>query len=281
MIERLYLFTTYIKSDDSGKLKRLVDSLRVYEDCANISLNHIVLLQNVSVGDIEQLRENINFPSFTTILNVPVIVSLSSARNIMLKYTRDNVPEFILPGSIVGFPDDDCWFPCGLIENISKTMFLENLEFLFFKYGNSPEKFSERGCLIPARYQDVVLNVCSITMFLKSELVNQLGGFNELLGVGAKYNGGEDLNYGLKAFFVSKSSAWFDSKLIGHADKPSGNRGKYYLGSALSLKKFALTSPAAFFIFIRKLVIGVVLVTTFKMQFKKLVLLMRVGSSDV
>jgi len=281
MIERFYLFTTCIKSDSSKELRRLVDSLRKYDNHDEISLVHIILLQNVSSDDIEKIQKDISFPSFSKILNVSNIVSLSKARNIMLKYARENIPEFILPGSVIGFPDDDCWFPDGLIENISETMFNEELEFLFFKYGSSPEDFSDRGSLIAARYKSVVLNVCSITMFLKSELVNQLGGFNELLGVGARYNGGEDLNYGLKAFLVSKSSAWFDSKLIGHADKPSGNKGRYYLGSALSLKKFSLTSPAAFVIYIRKLIIGVLLVGTLKMQFKKLYLLMRVDSSDV
>jgi glycosyltransferase involved in cell wall biosynthesis len=121
---------------------------------------------------------------------------LSLARNVGLRY---------ISGDFVSFPDDDCWYDRQALENVYK---------LFHQY---PQYAGITGRAIDGKGQDAAgkydktsglvdaINVwrraISFTIFLRREVCNAIGGFDEEIGVGAKtiYGSGEETDYVLRA----------------------------------------------------------------------------------
>jgi len=120
---------------------------------------------------------------------------LSRARNVGLKH---------ISGDIVAFPDDDCWYPPDLLERVAR-FFREHSD-IDVLTGRSVDENGELSAGRSDASSGVVnfFNVWkrgrSISMFLKSAVITQIGDFDESLGVGAgtPWGAGEETDYLLR-----------------------------------------------------------------------------------
>lgn len=264
---KVVLLTTSILSKESVKyLYRLYESvLRNAEK--GLTVEHIMLLQN---------PDNYSVPDFLTTSNYniavivePQMMSLSEARNRMLAVSKGN--GLIDNEDLVAFPDDDCWYPeknlAFIYEQFQKRY---SLDLFFCKYRNKDHEHAEEAIIqhnIGAK--TVVRNASSNTIFIRGKIVNNTVGFDRNLGVGTPNNGGEDLDYALRAFLQANETAFLNRYLIGHRDKNNELRGKYFRGSAIVLNRYRFRTVGLMAESLRKLTIGCVLVAKGEMGFSE------------
>lgn len=252
------LLTTSIYSDKCfDNLKRLLNSIGSSDD---IDIEMHILIQN----NPENL--SIELPSFIKLHTIPNVVSLSKARNYMLERVLDKNFNY----DIVMFPDDDCWFPNNNFRDILDYFFRSKCDFIITKYrlkchddlktvrSYSPDVFT---CL---------KNSSSITIFTSGKLFNKFLRFDERLGVGAEYSGGEDLDYALQSYFNSKQAVFLDGYLLAHNDKNEENKVKYYEGSLFVFVKNISISYVVWLLLIRKILVGVYYVISGKSNLKNM-----------
>lgn len=120
----------------------------------------------------------------------------SRARNVGIRAAR---------GDIIAFPDDDCWYPEHLLNNVSHW-FQQNAGYGgLFAILRGPDnrrvgpKSPDAACdCRPATLMD-----CGATPngFLRREVIDAIGYFDERIGQGAptQYKSGEDVDYFLRA----------------------------------------------------------------------------------
>jgi GT2 family glycosyltransferase len=171
------------------EMKRLLASLATQTD-QNFEL--IVVDQNTDdrlVSILDPYRTQF------AILHLFSNRGLSRARNVGLEQAA---------GEIVGFPDDDCWYPPWLLERVERYMqehpnidgvtarVLDDSGSLYARFDSSPGLLS-----LPNIWQ----RASSCCTFLRSSVVQAVGAFDETLGVGAgtPWGGGEDIDYPLRA----------------------------------------------------------------------------------
>lgn len=113
--------------------------------------------------------------------------SLSGARNLGLKWAS---------GDVVAFPDDDCWYqPDTVGSMLSVFAASDSIDGVIGHWveqtaGKSPPEHSTLSIEAWRRFRDG--NASSITIFLKTDLVRRLGGFDERLGVGRWFGAAEE-----------------------------------------------------------------------------------------
>ena len=81
---------------------------------------------------------------------------------------------------------------------------------MFCKYGTDAIELNEHHIDEKAEYKDLVFNASSNTIFISGPIVSDVGFFNENIGVGAKYNGGEDLDYSIRSYKKSINCKWIN-----------------------------------------------------------------------
>lgn len=122
-------------------------------------------------------------------------IGLSRARNEALAH---------LAADIVAFPDDDCVYPADLLERVGRRLRDEPA-----LAGLSLRTADERGVSPPTwRLDPAVLHednlwnrAVSYSIFLRRELVEAIGGFDEELGLGSgrAWHSGEEIEYLVRA----------------------------------------------------------------------------------
>lgn len=257
----ILLISTTIVDDTSGiKLERLRNSLI---NDSGIRFFHAFLFQNTQKVP-KELAEF--FGEEDLLLATSEIMSLSKARNFLIRQvlqTRD-IDEF----SFVAYPDDDAWYTRGTIDYLN---YISNkniaIELFISKYSSTPSDF-ENSLVEDLTVSKLVKNASSNTIFVSKRVFIELGFFDELLGIGAKYNGGEDLDYALRAYLLSDTSLYCDVELIGHRDKDRKISYKYFLGSYIALKRSCgYLGLEVFYQFFRKFLIGVYYIFSKKLSF--------------
>jgi len=167
---------------------------------------------------------------------------LSRARNVGLEHAT---------GSVVSFPDDDCWYPPDLLERVA-LFFCDHPEMagLSGRLADRPRqvgescaedqknigapRFDRRAGLLDKA--NVWRRTCSVTLFLKSSVVGEVGEFDESLGLGAGtlWAGGEDIDYPLRALkagfriYYSPDLVVFHPTSPGHDPSELADRGYRY-----------------------------------------------------
>lgn len=270
---KFVLLTTSVWSQKSSEvLNRLMSSIKTHKEFVT-PVCHIVLLQNWPASSLPGLTLATNHS--VTFIESPTVISLSSARNLMLKYCVTQ--NLIASEDIVAFPDDDCWYPHNSLKIIISAFSTDtHLDFLFCKYCEDNHDTVERiNTSSLASATDIVRNASSNTLFLKGHLVLKIGGFDLQLGVGTVNNGGEDLDYAIKAYLAAEKSVFSPIFLIGHRNKDNLLRGKYFRGSAIALRRFFISSPGFCYEYLRKLAIGILLVLRKEMSAKELFLALK------
>lgn len=120
---------------------------------------------------------------------------LSRARNVGLKHVT---------GDIVAFPDDDCWYPPDLLEKVA-TFFEEHpgIDGLTGRAVNIDGTPSSGRWDLDSGIIDrfnVWTRGISFSIFLRSYIIEDIGDFDEMLGVGSQtpWGSGEETDYLLR-----------------------------------------------------------------------------------
>jgi len=264
---KFVLLTTTVWSNNSQKLlDRLTNTIA--EHGVGVSCLHLILLQNWTSETTPTLPQSEHYT--IEFLKSKDIISLSKARNIMLAESSQR--DLIQDDDILAFPDDDCWYPNKVLEDV-QDLFKQNaaVDFMFCRYREAKQEvFSQAMVQSQPLAKDLVRNASSNTIFLKGNLARKAGTFDETLGVGTPNNGGEDLDYAAKAFIAANKSLFVPMYLIGHRDKDNSLRGKYFRGSAIVLARYKFNSFGFLCEYLRKLMIGLILVFKQEMPLQEL-----------
>ena len=259
----LTLLTTCILRDAvPDVLLRMLRSVEANAEGHDIRL--FLLLQNC---DAERAAGLPPLPGFVTLLTVPSMLSLSAARNILLKAASN---AGTLHGvSLVAFPDDDCWYPEGLVSELKALFADPTLDFAFCKYATATVAAPRLADIArPADASTVARNASSNTIFIRGDVVARIGRFDPALGVGTPNNGGEDIEYALRAFIAARKTVFLPAELVGHRDKMPELRAKYYRGCLMALRRHAGTDSGVAREYARKLAVGLALVLRREMSLK-------------
>lgn len=215
-----------------------------------------LLLQNCPPQHFEAWRAAL--PPFVIPFAIEGRTSLSAARNLLFEHLPAGA---IGHDTIVGFPDDDCWYPDGTLPAIIKEFVgRPGLDFWFCRYASDPEASLGGTGTRPASVRDVVRNASSNTMFVRGRVLRAIDRFDERLGVGTPNLGGEDLDFALRAHALARLSCFCDSAAVGHRDKLRHLRATYYRGSLMVLARYAGRNLGAAREYGRKVAIGLYLV---------------------
>jgi glycosyltransferase involved in cell wall biosynthesis len=156
---------------------------------------------------------------------------LSRARNVGLLEAS---------GDIIAFPDDDCWYPDGLLQSIVDRFNVEPLV-----SGITGVCRDERNQLSVARWHKRKtrinrLNVwrcgCSVSMFLRQSAVQKVREFDETLGAGAGtiWGAGEETDYLVRCIDSGFRLIFDPDIVVGHPSSrvlyntKAINRGRSY-----------------------------------------------------
>ena len=155
------------------------------------------------------------FTSRFPILHLRSATGLSRARNVGLKHVS---------GDIVAFPDDDCWYPQGLLaaahEQLATADNCDGVIGRSVDEGGSASAFQARA---PAGLVDrysVWTQVISYTIFLRRAVVEKVGIFDEDLGVGAGtiFGSGEETDYIVRALSTGCRLLFSPDLYVHHPD---------------------------------------------------------------
>lgn len=147
-----------------------------------------------------------------SVLHIKTLPGLSRSRNMALPFAT---------GEIVGFPDDDCIYTDRLLEGvISFFQKKQQFEGLLVRWANSLNN-GIKIHLNGANREVKPLNVfgtMSSAIFLKKELLKEIGNFDEKLGLGSEsiFKGGEDYEIIIRGISMGKKFFFDDSLLVYH-----------------------------------------------------------------
>jgi GT2 family glycosyltransferase len=168
----------------------------------------------------------------------PLHISLSRARNLGLAHARRSG---LLDGcGLVAFPDDDARYPDGLLERIGALLH-GDAAIACGPYAPDRESLNvERFPLTRSRLTPgLVMRVASSNnLFFRGDVVRAVGGFDERLGLGARYGASEDSDYALRALTQGFTGVYDPDALVEHPYKP-GRVNEYYRGNVAVLAKHA------------------------------------------
>ena len=138
-----------------------------------------------------------------------------------LSHSR-NVALAIEGGSVVGFPDDDCWYAPNVLEQVDALFRTQpHIDGLAGRcatpMGVSPgPRWSRRSGQITRR--NVWYRGVSSTVFLRRWVIDAVGAFDESLGLGAstEWQSGEETDYLLRALKVSANFHYDPTLVVYH-----------------------------------------------------------------
>ena len=129
----IVLFTTTDAQGSRGaELARLLASVAAARRESTLEIVHFLLVQR---GTCESL--GVDLPPFVRARAIAGRVSLSRARNLLL---AEATAAGVFDGSLfVAFPDDDAWYPQGLLVGIARRFQADStLDVIASRYGSSP-----------------------------------------------------------------------------------------------------------------------------------------------
>jgi hypothetical protein len=184
--------------------------------------------------------------------------SLSAARNLALTHARAEGLLHACTG--VAFPDDDCAYPPGALRRALNHMRL-GADMVCAVYGPTPGEVDWKR--FPSRRQEVDIRLImrsqsSGTMFFTGDLVAALGGFDERLGLGARFGSAEDCDYMIRALLAGATAVYDPGLLVLHPYKRLRHE-QYFAGSTAVLAKHAFGRGRTLGALFRRLAVGLVL----------------------
>ncbi|SFA69828.1 Glycosyl transferase family 2 [Collimonas sp. OK607] len=153
-----------------------------------------------------------------------------------------NVGLGLADGDVISFPDDDCWYPAGLLQKVATELNRHpELDGLTGRFtdgdGRTEGRWLESSALLN-RY-NVWRGAIEFSIFLRRRVVDAVGNFNELLGVGAGTVWGaaegtdyllRSLQHGFKLKFLVDLTLHHPVKTIDFDDGACNRQKKYETG---------------------------------------------------
>lgn len=251
------------RSDELQRMIRSVEAVRQKPHQPAIIL-HLLLQRAAEVPGF--------IPDWVCVQTIPGRVSLSKARNMLIaRALQDGLDD----QAVVTFPDDDAWYPAGVLEHILSRFAAEPmLDLWFCRYGLVPAldpAVAERA----ATLQTVLSYASSNTIVIRGQLLKQLGSFDENLGVGTAAGGGEDTEFASRAYHGARHTRFLDVKAIGHREIDRRIKVRYYAGSLQAIAQNRRLSREAAVALARKLLVGCAYVSRRQMKARELVSVVR------
>ena len=194
--------------DRVAPLSRLLDSVRRQ---GAVTARLIVVDQNAD----DRLDAVLDAHPGLQVTRVRSARGLSRARNEGLRHVR---------ADIVAFPDDDCAYPDGLLGAVARR-FAEQPEL----DGLTGRAVASDGAADPSWERDAAVltsrnlwnRVISFTLFLRRELVERVGAFDERLGLGSgtTWSSGEEVEYVVRALRAGARIEYDPELVVTHAVK--------------------------------------------------------------
>lgn len=258
MIPIVLITTADMLSGRDAALARLVQSVeRFRANRPDVPLLHHMLLQRCT--DVAAARERFGFSDWMNVSAIDRQVPLSAARNIMINEIFADPPAGF-DSAMVAFPDDDAWYPEGVLEHIYGRFATDHeLDFWFCRYGSAaalPDQITEQRPSL----QQVISRASSNTIVVRGRVLRACRGFDENLGLGTAARSGEDTDFGMRSFFAARKVLMAPHVMVGHRDFDPAIRANYYGGTLIALARHFSVSSAAKLAFFRKMLVGVALV---------------------
>jgi O-antigen biosynthesis protein len=202
-------------------------------------------------------------------VRTPLATSLSRARNLALRYAHEN--GLLRTDQIVGFPDDDCLYPVGLLRSVADLMRETGADVVCGAFAPSPDtidpaRFPPHRCKLTPRLVPAL--PASATIFSTGAVLEAVGYFDERFGLGARFGGGEDQDYVMRAVRAGFGAVYDpDAVFVCHPYK-AHRRGEYYAASMALLAKHARHVPRLWLSLGYRFVFGAGRVLSGKMKFR-------------
>ena len=178
----------------------------------------------------------------------PGPLPLSAARNVGLRKVT---------GEFIGFPDDDCHYPPGLLADVLREMEVGKLDILSCR-GEEPLTGRPLLSSFPNKRTEFTLSNLlgigmSITLFFRASCIQDLF-FDEELGVGRPAGSGEESDFLFKAFHKGARGAYVIGPKVFHPyplqrfDQLARERAyRYGLGYGIVMRRYwSLASVPSF-----------------------------------
>jgi glycosyltransferase involved in cell wall biosynthesis len=154
----------------------------------------------------------------------------SAQRELRLRYVRSepglsrarNVGLQVCQGDIIGFPDDDCWFPPTLVAQVVETFKRHpTLDFITGRTTDAGGRDSNGRFLRTSRSltrANIWFCGTSNSIFIRRTLSLAVRGFDETLGVGAgtPFGSGEETELLLRALACGHRGSFFHELVVHH-----------------------------------------------------------------
>ena len=194
-----------------GRVEELERFLRSLEQQTHAEFRVLVADQN----DDERVESLVARHPALDIVHLRSPKGLSRARNVALAQ---------LSSELVAFPDDDCEYPQDLLERVARRLTqTSSLDGLCGRatdrQGRSSPSWAHDSALLT---RDNLWNrAISFTIFLRSSLVDAVGGFDEQLGLGsgALWASGEETDYLVRALETGARIEYDPDVVVLHDDK--------------------------------------------------------------
>ena len=154
---------------------------------------------------------------------------LSRARNVALERVA---------ADIVGFPDDDCLYPPGLLERVAEQLSADSdLDGLTGRAEDASGASSESWKRDAAMLTDHNLwnRAISFTIFIRRAVVGRVGAFDERLGLGSPepWSSGEEIDYLIRAVRTGARIEYEPSLVVQHDVRVDDSRIAYRDGASV------------------------------------------------
>jgi hypothetical protein len=232
---------------ERGATSRLLTSVRDQ----GVPSRHILVTRNVPEDALAALVVQPD-------LVVPVAdrIALSYARNLALAAATDR--GWLQDARYVSFPDDDCWYPRGLLRAVAARLDQTDTAGVVVDYRPSaPEEVVDVDTAVSALRRTQVFRLAtSNNSFYRAEWFAAGLRFDERLGVGARYGSSEDLDVAIE---VARRGPvrYVPHLVVGHPLTPH-KVAEYYPGNIAVLAKHARSSWWALAWLVRQLFVGMV-----------------------
>lgn len=199
-----------------GTMGRSVELQRFLQSLAAQSHSQVQLIivdqnQDDRVGEVLQ-RVHLD----CEVCHLRSAPGLSHARNVGLSVAH---------GDVVAFPDDDCWYPPNLLQEVeeilSTTPHLDGVTGSSWDEHGRPSGGRLAAKSGPIDLFDVWAKGISYTIFLRKGVCDAVGTFDETLGVGAgtAFGSGEETDYLIRALKAGKQLSYFSQLRVFHPNK--------------------------------------------------------------
>jgi glycosyltransferase involved in cell wall biosynthesis len=207
--------------DRTEELGRLLDSL---ERQTHRAFRVVLVDQN----EDERLADLISARDTVDIVRVRSPRGLSRGRNIALER---------LSGDVVAFPDDDCVYADDLLERVALLLARPDLDGVLGRTADSAGRSSTNWADERQRVdRDNVWHCAnSNSVFLRRELVQRVGTFDESLGLGSStpWSSGEETEYLVRAVELGGRLEYDPALVVLHSDVPSTPARGYRDGASV------------------------------------------------